>query len=79
MYIAFSDETRYGFGSLLYIRCDCGVINCVPTNKRSRKDDAPRAKPTFSINDKAALGKKLRSRYFLQDITPPFGYNPLEL
>ena len=53
----FSDETRQGFGSLLYVRCDCGVLNLVLTNKRNRNNDAPRSKPTFTINDKVALGK----------------------
>ena len=29
-------ETRYGYGSLLYIDCTCGVVNMVETNKRHR-------------------------------------------
>ena len=26
-------ETRYGYGSLLYVDCTCGVVNMVQTNK----------------------------------------------
>jgi hypothetical protein len=49
-------ETRYGFGSLFYINCSCGVINSVETNKRHRVNK--QGPKVFDINTKAALGKR---------------------
>jgi len=49
-------ETRYGFGSLLYIDCACGIINVVETNKRHRRK--PKGPKAFDINLKSALGIK---------------------
>ena len=51
-----SKETRYGYGSLLYIDCTCGFINTVETNKRHRVNN--KGPKVFDINTKAALGKQ---------------------
>jgi len=50
-------ETRYGFGSLLYIDGACWIINVVKTNKHHRRK--PKGPKAFDINLKSALGIKL--------------------
>ena len=50
-------ETRYGFGSRLYIECTCGIVNTVETNKRHRVNN--KGPKVFDINTKAALGTVL--------------------
>ena len=50
-------EKRYGFGSLLYVQCDCGFLNNVYTGKRHRTDKQTRGIPIYDINTKAATGK----------------------
>jgi hypothetical protein len=54
------DERRYGFASILYIRCcKCNGVNKITTGKRHRVADKKRAL-VFDINTKAALGKLSR-------------------
>lgn len=48
------NETRYGFGSLLLIECECGIVNEVTTGKTHRV--GARGPPVFDVNTKAALG-----------------------
>lgn len=50
-------ETRMGFGSILYVDCDCGVLNAVSTNKFHCSKESPRGRRAFDVNTKAALGK----------------------
>lgn len=52
-------ETRFGYGSILYISCECGLINSVETNKSHRAGVNIRGPKVFDINTKAALGKCL--------------------
>lgn len=51
------EETKLGLGSLLYILCDCGVINSVPTGKTHRREGSTRGVPIFDVNSKVATGK----------------------
>ncbi len=49
-------ETKDGLASILYVRCECGLINSVPTSK-SHKKIGGRGRPVYNVNTKAALGK----------------------
>lgn len=50
-------ETRYGLGSILYINCDCGVLNTVYSSKHHCEKNGKR--PIFDVNTKAATGMSL--------------------
>ena len=44
-------ESRSGFGSILYIRCNCGTVNKVKTCKTHTSE---RGRPIFDVNTAAA-------------------------
>lgn len=46
-------EIRQGFGSILYVKCECGVINKVKTGKTH---ETGKGHYIFDVNSKAALG-----------------------
>lgn len=50
-------EKKYGLHSLLYVKCECGVLNVVSTSKQHRSQSATRGVPIHDVNTKAALGK----------------------
>lgn len=47
-------EWRYGFGSLLYVKCLCWMINKVTTNKSHRMHS--KGVGVFDVNTMAAIG-----------------------
>lgn len=53
------EEKRYGFASLLYVQCECGVMNSVYTGKSHHVKDDHRGIPIYDVNTKAATGKNL--------------------
>ena len=56
-------ERRYGYASMLYIPCECGILNTISTGK-SHRDPSKKAKgtPIYDINTKAVLGKNITSK-----------------
>lgn len=50
-------EKKYGLHSLLYVECECGVLNVISTSKQHRSQSATRGVPIHDVNTKAALGK----------------------
>ena len=63
------DETQSGYGSILYVECQCGVLNSITTNKTQFTSPSLRGRPAFDVNTKAALGKY----FFLQIISVDLG------
>ena len=59
-------EVRMGFGSTLYIQCECGVLNSVTTNKSHRT--GKRGPPVFDVNTKAAVGNLFFYLLFYLDL-----------
>jgi len=47
-------ETRYGFGSIFMIECECGIVKGISSGKTHRVHS--KGPPVFDINTKAALG-----------------------
>jgi hypothetical protein len=53
-------EIRYGFGSILKIKCICSHINTIYTGKQHRTEDkSDKGLKIWDVNSKAALGKKI--------------------
>ena len=51
-------EQQVGYASILYVSCDCGIINTVTTGKSHRPPDkSNRGMPVYDVNTKAVLGK----------------------
>ncbi|KAL8617755.1 hypothetical protein ACOMHN_054751 [Nucella lapillus] len=49
-------ETRYGFASVLYIHCSCGLMNDVHTSKVQQNEDSQKSStPVFEINSRASI------------------------
>ena len=58
-------EQRVGYASIMYISCDCGVLNKVSTGKSHRPPDkSKRGMPVYDINTKAVLGILIVSAIF---------------
>ena len=53
-------EIRYGFDSILKIKCICSHINTIYTGKQHRTEDkSDKGLKILDVNSKAALGKKI--------------------
>ena len=51
-------ETRVGYASILYITCQCGMLNTITTGKSHRPaNKSNKGMPVYDINTKAVLGK----------------------
>ena len=51
-------EQRVGYASILYISCECGMMNNITTGKSHRPSDKSKVgMPVYDINTKAVIGK----------------------
>ena len=68
-------ETRSGFGSILYIRCACGVLNSVKT---CRTHQSSKGRPVFDVNtaSAAAMVHAGMSHASLQKFTSSLDIHP---
>lgn len=56
-------EARYGLASVLYILCNCGVINDVHTG-RTQQGHGNSPNPMYEVNIKASISKLFASHLF---------------